>query len=197
MAAPITQAEIEFYSDALSEIKYRMEYATEKLAHVSEIIEFDSAVLQIRKSIELVVLATFAANRQVMTQVSTALHKKSWKDARKLLRENNPGYWPTPFRGAVDPNGKRSLQPLSEPFLTEAEMGGTWGFLSDLLHANNPFSSREIDQQRVDRVHEIAAKLRNLLGLHTVELSNRKHLLIAEMDAAPDGHVFVRVLDEI
>lgn len=197
MAAPITQTEIELYGNVLSEIKYRTEHATMKLVQVTEIIEFESAVLQLRKSIELVALGTLAANAQAVWQVSTTLHTKNWKDARRLLRRINPGYWPVPFKDGVDANGKRSLQALRDPFLSEDQVGGAWGFLSDLLHANNPFAPAEIDQKCLDRVREISMKLRNLLGLHTADLGNRKHLLLAEMDAPPEGSVFVRVLDEV
>ena len=79
----------------------------------------------------------------------------------------------------------------------EDEAGGAWGFLSEVLHANNPFAPLASDQQRVDRVREIVTKLLNLLGLHTAELGNREHVLLAQMDVAPDGHVEVVVLNEV
>jgi len=197
MAAPITQHEIELYGNVLSEIRYRIEHAVMKLTQVTEVVEFESAALQLRKSIELVALGTLAANRHLAVQVSTTLHKKDWHEARKLLRNINPSYWPTPFKDGIGQDGRRSLQPYDEPFLSEDEAGGAWGFLSDLLHADNPFARIEITQQRVDKAREISAKLRGLLGLHTAELGNRENVLLAEMDTPPDGHVSVIVLNEV
>ena len=196
MAAPITQNEIELYGDVLSEIKYRVGRAEAILIQVTEVVEWESAVLQLRKSIELVALGTLVVNRQVAGQVSTTLHKKDWGEARKLLRQINSNYWPTPFKDGTGQDGRRTLRPYDEPFLSEAEAGSAWGFLSDLLHADNPFARSEITQQRVDRVREISVMLRGLLGLHTAELGNRDNVLLAQMDTPPDGHVLVIVLNE-
>lgn len=197
MAAPITQREIELYAEALSEIKYRLDRSRDSLKVVSDLAAFECAVLQLRLSIELVALATLAANAQVVSEVSTTLHTKDWNEARKLLRQNNPGYWPTPFKDNENQYSKRSLEAIGEPYLTEGEAGKAWGYLSELLHANNPFARNEIDQTRVDKVRAIAMKLRNLLGLHTAEIGSRDHVLLAQMDVEPDGHVEVVVLNEI
>jgi len=197
-AAPIGQEEIELYGNVLSEIKFRAEMAEKKLRDVTEIVELESAALQLRKSIELVALGTLAANRQVVHQVSTALHKKDWDDARKILRNINPNYWPTPFTAKIGPDGKRALEAFVGPFLSEKEAPTAYGFLSNLLHANNPFAKPSaIDQKDVDRVRDISLKLRNLLGLHTAELGNREHVVVASMDTPRDGRVLVQLWNEV
>ena len=197
MAAPLTQEDLELYGNVLSEIKYRIDYANRKFADVTDIAEFESGVLQLRKAIELIALATLAVNKQSVSTVSTALHKKDWNEARKILRKVNPNYWPTPFKSHLDEQNRRSLAPIDSPYLSEGDAAGTWGFLSDLLHASNPFAPIEIDQRLVDRARVIATKVQNLLGLHTADLGNREHLVLAQMDVPPDGHVEVIVLNMV
>ena len=197
-AAPISQVEIELYGNVLSEIKFRAEIAEVKLRDVTEIVELESAALQLRKSIELVALGTLAANRRVVNQVSTALHKKNWDDARKILRNINPNYWPTPFKAKTGADGKSTLEAFDGPFLSEKGCPVAYGFLSNLLHANNPFAKPSaIDQKDVDKVWEISLNLRNLLGLHTAELRNREHVVVASMDTPPDGLVLVQLWNEV
>lgn len=139
------------YTATHSEIKYRLDYASKELKVVTEILSFESAVLQVRKSIELVALGTLAANKNLLQEISTTLLTKNWNEARKILRNMNSEYWPIPFKSRESDNRPDSLIPIDAPFLTEDESGAAWGFLSDLLHANNPFGREVGSIRRVRR----------------------------------------------
>lgn len=195
--APLSQEDVERYGDVLAQIKGRVEHAVGILDNVSDLFDLESAALQLRKAIELVALATFAVNRQHIEGITTALHKKRWDDAQKLIRRVNPDYWPVPFEPKPDASGKVALEPIEESFLTEADAGREFGYLSDLIHAENPFAPRTVDSATIDRVRQTAKRLGLLLGRHTVDLGGREHLIVAQMEEGPDGGVAVHVLDQV
>jgi Ni,Fe-hydrogenase III component G len=195
MPAPLTQEDLERYGNVLAEIKYRIDLADKKLQDVAEIVEFDSAALQLRKSIELIALATLAVNRQSVAQESSTIHRKNWREACKVLRKVNPGFWPTPFQQGSGEEHQRVLNPLDAPFLAEEHAGAAWGFLSNLVHASNPFAPMVIDQDLVSKVSAISTEVKNLLGLHTADLGNREHLVLAAL--SNDGHFDVVVLNGV
>ena len=197
MPAPLTQEDLERYGDVLAQLKARVEHAVAILENVSVVFDLESAALQLRKAIELVALATLTVNRQNLESITTVLHQKHWDDARKLIRRVNPDYWPVPFEPFPDATGRVALEPIEEPFLTEADAGREYGFLSDLIHAENPFNRRTIDRATVDRVRGIASGLGRLLGLHTVDLGGRENLIIAQLEPGTEGGVHVRVLNQV
>jgi hypothetical protein len=197
MAAPLTQDDLDRYGDVLSEIKARIEHAWGLLENVAERFDLESAALQLRKSIELIALATLAVNRQSATAVSSKLHQADWNDARHILGRLNPEYWPVPFEWRSGADSPPSLEPLQEPFLEESVAGAEWGFLSNLLHADNPLSPRTVDQSTVDRTRSIAIRIQNLLALHTADLGGRQHLVLATMDEPGTGDVVARVLNGV
>lgn len=195
MPAPLTQQDLERYGNLLSEIKARVEHASKILVNVSERFDLESAALQLRKTIELIMMAAMAVNRQNASAVSSTLHKKNWNEARKLLEKLNPNFWPEPFEDRSITKSTRSLVAVTEPYLSKDDAGREWGFLSELLHASNPFGSPSDDHVTVQRLRDIVTRTSRLLGLHTLDLGGREHLILATMSEPRTGDVVAIVLN--
>lgn len=195
MPAPITQDDLNRYGDLLSEIKARVEHAVTLLDGVTLHFDLEAAALQLRTAIELIFLGTLVVNRQSLTEITTALEGHDWSAAKKLIARVNPNYWPEPFVARVSPESTRMLVPLTGSYLTKENAGPTWGYLSGFLHAANPFARDPVDDAVVSRLNEIVSGLTQLLGLHTVDLGEREHLILAMMDEPGTGLVYAHVLN--
>jgi hypothetical protein len=192
----IRDKDLELYANLLREIKARMAVAEQLLATTPRSQpNGDLIALELRVVLELLVLGSLITNRNELTAVRSALHKKDASAARKLAKRSNPGYWPKPSKQVADGPNKWKLEPITEGHLTEAEWGPAYGYLSAVLHATNPlkqtpYLGRPLEPL-YDRASEIVRRLVLLLNHHTVELVDREYILIAMMQTQETGDVGV------
>jgi hypothetical protein len=191
---PIAQEDVNRYGDILAEVKARVDYAVEVLQSPAEEFDLECAAMHLRKSVELIVLGSLVANRMAVEKVASAIHSKRWDVARGLVRSINPDYWPVPLHIEIDHNGRTSFVAVTDPILNESEVGRAWGFLSDLLHARNPYSDPIDLRNAADRILDIAQRIATLLSLHSMDLGNADFLIIGQVNLPPDGGTEVRVL---
>src|SRR5262249_44549812 len=136
------------------------------------------AALQLRKVLELIVMASLATNRLAVEGITEALRRKSVDDARKLARKANPEYWPK----AVRLTGRASLEGLRDhEVLTEGEGGRTHGKLSELLHARTPFDPPLDVGESWSLATAVLGRLTNLLNKHVMLLAGANHLVLGQI----------------
>jgi hypothetical protein len=138
-------------------------------------VEF--AALQLRMVLELIALASLAANKELFQKQSLRF-EKHWRPSEiiKDLEKLNPKFYPIPFRASDhDPAGVRSHLPLTDGYLTKAELVEVHGRCGNLLHARNPFG-KSLDYARF--LSDIIAwtnKVVSLLSTHKIWLLGDGH----------------------
>ena len=111
----------------------------------------ESIALQIRKILELIALASLAANR-----TEYAKHRKNFqtdwngKLILEALEKANPKFYPKPNKQVVEPNtGKvASLEDVKSGFLTKDDYMTLYDACCSLLHADNPLSPKSKAAER-------------------------------------------------
>jgi hypothetical protein len=195
---PNADDDIRLYASVLEEIKIRTSVAAEVAALPQSIPRYESIALQLRMNIELIVLGSLTTHRRDVEQVSTAFGNKGADEAAKLMKRINADYGPRPVtQEPADPPARHDLQEVQRGFLREEGWRREWGYLSSLLHAQNPYR-QVLLAGRADialvyaRLEEINANTMALLNLHLVKPPSRGGgMLLAMMRADSDGRVHV------
>lgn len=148
------------------------------------------AALHARKIIELIVYGSLMNNHDAVAEIAIAFRKRDAANARGILREVNPRYWPEPCeRLEVNP-GHYSLKPLEDGFLREQDWGKAYGFLSDILHARSPFKPPLGLNDEAARVQELLTETWTLLSHHWIHLPEDDQALAAIL-RTPEGGIQV------
>lgn len=187
----IPEQDRKLYLGLLEDMYRRIEQARVFLQPGPKQPALESAALQLRIVIELVVMASLVTNRAKVEEITTALADKSVNAARKLARNANPDYWPKADRAHDEPGKPRELRPI-EGALTEDRWNREWGMLSDLLHARNPFAPHLDVPAAHAKMVQLAGELITLLTHHVLKLADGKGLLVGQID--PEGKVSVAEL---
>jgi hypothetical protein len=147
--------------------------------------------VQLRIALELIVLSSLVSNRSDIGAVATALHKKGPRDARALAQRVNPNYWPKPVKPVLDASGR--LQDVTDGYLTEPEWGPAYGFLSNLLHAANPYGTSSHAVRNLDstyhRLLELHERVVALIRHHWIYPANHDYALSADIYVDADVRV--------
>ena len=192
----VRDEDVQLYRQVLREIKLRMDAATEALARVPPTrFNADLAAVELRIALELVLLGSLVTNRTEIEKVASALHRHDYAHAKKLLERVNPDYWPRPAKQVPEgPDQVFRHEPITEGYLAAADWGRAHGFLSEQVHARNPYKHAPFSEP-LNIAYEGAAKIRDqlvtLLNFHEVQLANRDYMLFAMMDTKETGDVSV------
>jgi hypothetical protein len=133
--------------------------------------------LQVRMCLELVSLASLAANKKLFEQQRKRFHKH-WhpKDIIRELAEMNPNFYPCPlieehcFEG--DKIVNTNLIDRPNDYLTRDELIAAHGFCGNFLHAQNPFGKRKLFRDYEEKLRRTMTKLLNLIDVHKIQLFN-------------------------
>jgi hypothetical protein len=166
--------------------------------------DIELAAVQLRKTLELIVLGSLVTNRSALEQVMTSFATKDSPAARKIVRRANPNYWPVPKKQVQVAPGRFEFGEVNGDFLREEEWGMAYGFASDLLHAANPFGStllsiRSTPEQLQDierKLYGWFMKIVTLLNHHLVHLVDTDTFLACLM-RTEQGGVQVAVFQRI
>ncbi len=154
----------------------------------------ESVSLQIRKILELIVLASLAANRSEYAKLRKNF-QKDWKANRILetLKKANPRFYPTPNRQVVDEETGKvvSLEDVKSGFLTKHDYRTLFNTCSGILHAENPFSTKQDPNAFLKSVPVWMEKIRRLLNHHTIQLIDGDKQLWVLMKSKTDGKAYV------
>jgi hypothetical protein len=184
--------DIELYAAMLTFTMQRLQVANDLLAQPARRVDIEACALQIRIALENVVLSTMIANRPAVAAVSDAFVNKTAGDARRIVKNINPGYWPIPFRfeRSTSETGEeiwRMADPVDE-YLHEEDWGRAYGSCSSILHAVNPYqylertpAGRTLASLRVDELRTHSRKIRTLLWRHQIYLSEANLSLICRV----------------
>ena len=155
----------------------------------------ESMCLQIRKILELIALASLVANKS-QYEKHRRNFQKDWNGKRILetLDKANPEFYPYPSRQVISPaTGKVvEVRRITSGYLSREDYEDLYDKCGDILHASNPFTSKQQEtQQFFDSTPQWMEKIRVLLNHHHVQLIDEKIQLWAMMQAESDGKVHV------
>ena len=196
-AAGAKEPDIAIYARVMEEIKLRtvvvysfLQGSSSAVYHITRI---ESIYLQIRMILELIALASLAANKSLFEENRRKFHKH-WNPADILrdIEALNPGYYPKPVQEVAcsEPGIKSELMLLTSGYLTREELVSFHGKTGNILHARNPFRD-EIDYtDYIDQIPLVMDKIRALLNSHQVQLLGEQDFFyLVHMKEERDEHV--------
>ena len=190
------------YVQAMEQIKRRVEVigacATDKIG-LTGAARIETAVLQLRMVLELIALASLTANKELFEQQSMRF-EKHWHPADILrdVEKLNPKFFPIPFRTSEpDARGVKNHVPLSDGFLTKAELIEVHGRCGSLLHARNPFAKPINYEQFMSNVLLWTNKVVTLLSTHEIWLLGDEHFHVVHMTEEGDDSVRMYTFERV
>lgn len=193
----ISDDDIARYTNLLREMKARLDQAHQVLLGASPRTRFgaDLAAVELRIVLELLMLGGLITNRVEVAGASSAFHKCDHDGAKKIVERVNPGYWPKPTIQIEDGPGRFKLEDVTQGFLTRDGWGPAYGFLSDELHATNPFAAMPLSSAPLEpvfaRMSDIHQQLVTLLNHHWIQPVDRDYALIGLMQGRETADVQV------
>lgn len=141
------------------------------------------AAAHLRLVLERVVTASFAASHRLFDKAQKKMESaKDFGEMRKRLRELNPNYWPCSF-GYVVHDGNLGQGVRLEVGLQEIEVGRSFGLVSAILHAPNPFKEKKtLPEENFEALKALSLNLRELLESHIVQLADSSEFLLLQRD---------------
>lgn len=186
---------IEIYGSVMKEIKLRTEVIRLFLSGQREARYVPPTVetigLQFRKTFELILFASLAANRYEYSR-AYADFAKHWEAGRliKNLRKINPNFYPKPIieMSSERPELVRELKDRDQDYLTQGELSVAHGKCGSLMHAANPFA-KPIDYPFFQKIFtEWLTKIVNLLNCHQVHLPGDSGFWLLHMEEEGKGN---------
>ncbi len=183
---------MENYETVLTEIGERLRLVMQLLDQPVTQVEW--IAVELRIALELIVLGSLVTNRNAISKVSSVFKVKDVTEARRVVREVNPEYWPTPLEsGPRDDDGALTAQPFAGDFLRENEWGREYGFLSELVHAQHPYFQRREPASVAGQLRSLFYRIAILLRQHVIVLAGNQDAYIGQLDI-DGGEVLVAVL---
>lgn len=171
------EPDIEIYASVMQEIKRRTSVIYSFLRGKSNALykatDVESIYLQIRMILELIALASIAANKKIFEANQKKFHKH-WNPSAILkdIEKINPNYYPEPVKEVPSKQEGivNEIQLLKSGFLTKEELVSIHGRSGNILHARNPYN-KNIDYQEYEpQIPQILSKIKLLLNNHQIRL---------------------------
>jgi hypothetical protein len=195
------------YCNCMEEIKKRIHAITTILnkkyttTYLATNIEF--SCLQIRKILELIALASIAANK---TEYAEQYQKFSshWNAKRILedIEKINPQFYPVPGKQIIDQNTGKVLkiELIESGFLTKEEFPYVYDKCSEVIHSSNPYGASVNLDEFDSLIPEWNEKIIKLLNHHQIQLIDSDLQLWVLMNSKNDGkvHTFIfKLVDDL
>lgn len=171
------EPDIKIYVSVMEEIKRRTSVIHSFLAGTSNALfratNVESIYLQIRMILELIALASLAANKSIFEENQKKFHKH-FKPGIILsdIEKINPNYYPEPIREV--PSKKKGivneLFKIKDGFLTKENLITIHGQTGNILHAKNPYDKQLEYQEYESQIPVIMGKIKSLLNSHQIRL---------------------------
>ena len=161
----------------------------------------ESVCLQLRKILELIALASLAANKEEYESHRKRFHA-DW-NAHKILaglQKANPAFYPKPTTQLKDEATGTVVETVEvkSGYLTKSEFKSVYTKCGAILHARNPFSGKEQDiKSFLAQVPRWMQKIRTLLNHHQIQLVDQHRQLWVVMRAESDDRVHVAEFERI
>jgi hypothetical protein len=193
MTAP-DQSDLVCYANCMEEIKRRQfavaQIISRKLTTPFEYTNAEFAALQVRKILELIVMAYVASNRQVMGSLFE-LATGTWRIKRivEIVGRANPKFYPRPIIQRRDPQKQKPIEWISKPdgWLTQTELISAYDEMGQFLHANSPYGQAANPKELMQRAQDILDRVVALLNEHVIDMPGGSHCLNVMMNASADG----------
>ena len=194
MSQPIANQEMQLYAKCMEEVKRRFFAFNEILTGTKttsfEYTNAEFATLQVRKALELIVLASVASNKAIMGSLFEKA-TDTWRIRRivEIVRQANPDFYLHPVAEKRTPDGPTPIEWIDRPgdWLTINELMASYDELGQFLHAQSPYHPEPDVDKIMRKCLEITYKVVALLNLHIVRLPGGKHFLVVQMNASTDG----------
>lgn len=157
----------------------------------------ESICLQIRKILELIAFSSLIANQEAYASI----HKhfaKHW-NAKFLLADLervNPHFFPKPVvetrQGEIT-----HCQDLTDGFLTKADFLHVYEKCGGMLHARNPYDSRNGYHYADKSISGWMEKIVNLLRIHKIQILGQEGLWLIHMHEKANDQVYVYQLEPV
>ncbi|TRX47091.1 hypothetical protein FNY88_10950 [Corynebacterium guaraldiae] len=164
---------VAFYQKTYERIFWDLDHAESELS--GNRIDFANLIhcaAHLRLVLERVTTASFIASYSLFEEAQQSVTAaKDFGEVRKKLKRLNSHYWPVAF-GEVAYQGRTGLGVMPDTGFQEEMLGKTWGDLSSLLHAPNPFKATPSDpEETLEMLSQLTSSLKLLLQSHIVQLA--------------------------
>jgi hypothetical protein len=148
--------------------------------------------LQLRKILELIALASIAANKE-----EYAKQYKKFADhwnAKRILQDIekiNPMFYPIPGKQIIDESTGKvvEVKKIENGYLTKEEFPEVYDKCSQLIHSSNPYGTQVNLEEYDTLVTEWNDKIIKLLNHHQIQLIDSQLQLWVLMQSKDDGKV--------
>jgi hypothetical protein len=204
MSTQYDQEILDKYVQCMEEIKLRTNLITSILkkqmttGHKYPDTEF--ICLQFRKILELVALANLLSNNDEYQKkhANFANHYQA-KHILRDIEKINPNFYPKPTYQIIDKiTGKViEVKDIKEGFLTKDEFSIVYDECSELMHAENPFSTpKEVDKLYL-KFNIWLGRIIKLLNHHIVQLIDIKKQIWCLMKSDKEGKVGAWLFEKV
>jgi hypothetical protein len=190
------EPDIQAYTAVMEEIRRRTSLVraliSDEVRVMYKATQVESMVLQVRMIIELVALASLAANKEIFEDAKRKFEKhwcpdKILKDVERL----NPNFYPVPIVEVPSrtPGIKNDLVRLTSGFMERKELVEVHGRCGNVLHARNPYGKALDYAVYEELVPEWTRRIMKLLNCHQVKLLDDETIYLVHMKEEQDDRV--------
>ena len=164
------------YLEKMNEILVRLKASKSyfELYHTDKSqITLESAILQIRKTMECVALAAIAPNHQAYSEFRQKAkrnpdYRKYYNGTKilKALKAINKDFYPIPLYSPESQDGNHHFIPKTTGFLTEKKFQSFYDRLGKYLHADNPWGQDKGLENLINDFPTKISELEELLKIH-------------------------------
>ena len=165
----ISEDDVQKYLSTMAEIRYRLSNICRILnTNPIDTVSFESVLLQLRKSLELIAFSSLVSNKEGYISVRGSV-EKDWHAVRilKAVEIVNSDFYPVP----VNPSNNSKLPSLTGGFLTKLEFMEWYDLCGNYMHAKNPFIEEKSKSDVLELLPGLITKLELLLQEHLINLS--------------------------
>lgn len=192
------QKKLQLYTQQMELIKRRIEVVDsiiQKKSHTTpyKASNIELCCLQLRKCIELIVMASLVANSEAYLEMYNRLGK-DWKAPliSKDLKRINPNFYPTPIR--VIPHDGQPDEFIAfdtGEYISCDALLDYYEEIGAIMHSENPFGN-PVDYSKYEQlVGKCRNEIINLLNVHLAHLSDGKSMLYVVMQSNNDKKVHI------
>lgn len=182
------------YAAQMERVKLRIDEALRLLDEIRDERGLVYSAAQLRLALEETAFASLVGNRKAMLEAERSVALSGWDKASKSLRAINPDYWPC---GVIEVRGESNEWLDVNGGLAEPDVAKTWGRLSQLLHARNPWREAPDLKAEGKFMRGLIGQLRTTLNSHFITLAGGRQKLFCQVGSQPVRvYLFSRVDDD-
>ncbi|MDE2797709.1 MAG: hypothetical protein OXI94_03470 [Gemmatimonadota bacterium] len=181
--------DIEVYIKIMEKIKQRVDVVLR--LHKGELFvayratQVESMILQVRKILELIVLASLSANKSIFEQ-NRKKFEDHWrpKDIIKDIESINPGFYPIPVeeKPSEDEGVVADLVDVKTKFMDRVKLLFVYSECNRCLHASNLYGEGIDYEYYIKKVSIWIDWIVGLLKTHKIVLLNDDNIYLVRMD---------------